>query len=31
VRWTLSGFGISAVASFVVKFVLEYLLGQHWG
>jgi ABC-type uncharacterized transport system permease subunit len=31
VRWTLSGFGILAVAYFGVKFVLEYLLGQHWG
>jgi ABC-type uncharacterized transport system permease subunit len=31
VRWTLFGFGILAVAYFGVKFVLEYLLGQHWG
>ena len=31
VRWTLSGFGILAVAYFGVKFVLEYLLGEHWG
>jgi ABC-type uncharacterized transport system permease subunit len=31
VRWTLSGFGILAVAYFGVKFVLEDLLGRHWG
>jgi ABC-type uncharacterized transport system permease subunit len=31
VRWTLSGFGILAVAYFGVKFVLEYLFGRHWG
>jgi ABC-type uncharacterized transport system permease subunit len=31
VRWTLSGFGVLAVAYFGVKFVLEYLFGRHWG
>jgi ABC-type uncharacterized transport system permease subunit len=31
VRWTLSGFGILAVAYFGVKFVLEYVFGRHWG
>ena len=31
VRWTLSGFGVLAVAYFGVKFVLESLLGRHWG
>jgi ABC-type uncharacterized transport system permease subunit len=31
VRWTLSGFGILAVAYFGVKFVLEVLFGRHWG
>jgi ABC-type uncharacterized transport system permease subunit len=31
VRWTLTGFGILAVAYFGVKFVLEYLFGRHWG
>jgi len=31
VRWTLSGFGILAVAYFGVKFVLEYMFGRHWG
>jgi ABC-type uncharacterized transport system permease subunit len=31
VRWTLSGFGILAIAYFGVKFVLEYLFGRHWG
>lgn len=31
VRWTLSGFGILAVAYFGVKFVLEDLFGRHWG
>ncbi|MEA3138433.1 MAG: hypothetical protein QOK23_602 [Gammaproteobacteria bacterium] len=31
IRWTLSGFGILAVAYFGVKFVLEYLFGRHWG
>jgi len=31
VQWTLSGFGILAVAYFGVKFVLEDVLGRHWG
>jgi ABC-type uncharacterized transport system permease subunit len=31
VRWTLSGFGILILAYFGSKFVLEYLLGRHWG
>jgi ABC-type uncharacterized transport system permease subunit len=31
VQWTLSGFGILAVAYFGVKFVLEYGYGRHWG
>jgi ABC-type uncharacterized transport system permease subunit len=31
VQWTLSGFGVLAVAYFGVKFVLEDLLGRHWG
>jgi ABC-type uncharacterized transport system permease subunit len=31
VQWTLSGFGILAVAYFGVKFVLETLYGRHWG
>jgi ABC-type uncharacterized transport system permease subunit len=31
IHWTLSGFGILAVAYFGVKFVLEYLYGRHWG
>jgi ABC-type uncharacterized transport system permease subunit len=31
VRWTVSGFGILAVAYFGVKFVLEDLFGRHWG
>ncbi len=31
VRWTLSGFGVLALAYFGSKFVLEYLLGRHWG
>jgi ABC-type uncharacterized transport system permease subunit len=31
IQWTLSGFGILAVAYFGVKFVLEYLYGRHWG
>ena len=31
VRWTLSGFGVLAVAYFGVKFVLEDMLGRHWG
>jgi ABC-type uncharacterized transport system permease subunit len=31
VQWTLSGFGVLAVAYFGVKFVLEDVLGLHWG
>src|SRR5277367_2135415 len=31
VQWTLSGFGVLAVAYFGVKFVLEYVFGRHWG
>jgi ABC-type uncharacterized transport system permease subunit len=31
VRWTLSGFGMLILAYFGSKFVLEYLLGRHWG
>jgi ABC-type uncharacterized transport system permease subunit len=31
VRWTLSGFGFLLLAYFGSKFVLEYLLGRHWG
>lgn len=31
VRWTLSGFGILVIAYFGTKFVLETLLGRHWG
>jgi ABC-type uncharacterized transport system permease subunit len=31
VQWTLSGFGVLAVAYFGVKFVLEDVLGRHWG
>jgi ABC-type uncharacterized transport system permease subunit len=31
VRWTLSGFGMLAIAYFGVKFVLEYMFGRHWG
>jgi ABC-type uncharacterized transport system permease subunit len=31
VQWTLSGFGVLAVAYFGSKFVLEYVYGQHWG
>jgi ABC-type uncharacterized transport system permease subunit len=30
-RWTLSGFGFLALSYFGSKFVLEYLLGRHWG
>ena len=29
--WTLSGFGFLALAYFGAKFVLEDLLGRHWG
>jgi ABC-type uncharacterized transport system permease subunit len=31
VRWTLAGFGTLVLAYFGSKFVLEYLLGRHWG
>jgi ABC-type uncharacterized transport system permease subunit len=31
VHWTLAGFGILVLAYFGSKFVLEYLLGRHWG
>jgi len=31
VRWTLSGFGVLVLSYFGSKFVLEYLLGRHWG
>ena len=31
VQWTLIGFGVLAVAYFGVKFVLEDVLGRHWG
>ena len=31
VRWTLSGFAALALAYFGSKFVLENLLGRHWG
>jgi ABC-type uncharacterized transport system permease subunit len=31
VRWTLSGFGVLALAYFGSKFVLETILGRHWG
>ena len=31
VQWTLSGFRVLAVAYFGVKFVLEDVLGLHWG
>jgi len=31
VSWTLAGFGFLALAYFGSKFVLEYLLGRHWG
>jgi ABC-type uncharacterized transport system permease subunit len=31
VLWTLSGFGVLILAYFGSKFVLEYLLGRHWG
>ena len=31
VRWTLSGFGFLVLSYFGSKFVLEYLLGRHWG
>jgi ABC-type uncharacterized transport system permease subunit len=31
VRWTLSGFAVLALAYFGSKFVLENVLGRHWG
>jgi len=31
VRWTLWGFGVLTLAYFGSKFVLETLLGRHWG
>ncbi len=31
VRWTLTGFALLLLAYFGSKFVLEYLLGRHWG
>jgi ABC-type uncharacterized transport system permease subunit len=31
VSWTLAGFGFLVLAYFGSKFVLEYLLGRHWG
>jgi ABC-type uncharacterized transport system permease subunit len=31
VRWTLSGFAVLALAYFGSKFVLENILGRHWG
>jgi ABC-type uncharacterized transport system permease subunit len=31
VRWTLSGFGFLVLGYFGSKFVLETLLGRHWG
>ena len=31
VRWTLSGFGVLILAYFGSKFVLETVLGRHWG
>jgi ABC-type uncharacterized transport system permease subunit len=31
VRWALSGFGVLALAYFGSKFVLEDVLGRHWG
>jgi len=31
VLWTLSGFGFLILAYFGSKFVLEYVLGRHWG
>ena len=31
VTWTLSGFGFLLLSYFGSKFVLEYLLGRHWG
>jgi ABC-type uncharacterized transport system permease subunit len=31
VLWTLSGFGFLILSYFGSKFVLEYVLGRHWG
>jgi ABC-type uncharacterized transport system permease subunit len=31
VRWTLTGFGVLTLAYFGDKFVLETVLGRHWG
>jgi ABC-type uncharacterized transport system permease subunit len=31
VGWTLNGFGVLALAYFGAKFVLENVLGRHWG
>ncbi len=31
VRWTLAGFGVLILAYFGSKFVLESVLGRHWG
>jgi ABC-type uncharacterized transport system permease subunit len=31
VGWTLFGFGVLALAYFGAKFVLENVLGRHWG
>ncbi len=31
INWTLAGFGILTLAYFGSKFVLEYILGRHWG
>ena len=31
VRWTLWGFGVLILAYFGSKFVLETVLGRHWG
>ena len=31
VSWTLSGFGFLILSYFGSKFVLEYILGRHWG
>ena len=31
IGWTLSGFGVLALAYFGAKFVLENVLGRHWG
>lgn len=31
IRWTLSGYGLLLLAYFGSKFVLEQILGKHWG